>query len=285
MNVAVTQYDSTDVVIDVPTEVDYIEDEDKYWEYEGAPEVKTIDRNEGAIVDATSLLYKSNQANIYSTIEQKDNTLFLGNYINNNSINNIPAIMESAIEDETKLAVFEAARKIEIELSTSNTQYPYIPDMTASSQEKRLFKKGETYLLGLVFVNNTGTWSSVYYLGDDKGKWNPVIEPQLHVDTNNKTYYDKSIWGCVLSEALTTELSSLGIVGVIPVYAQKTSHNIKCQGFLSPTLSSSSRSTSESITSQYSWFYRDFHKESNQDATLPSTPRTSVEIQNIDGIP
>lgn len=174
MNVAVTQYDSTNVVIDDPTS-DYIEeDENKYWEYQGAPEVKTVDRNEGAIVDSSSLLFKSNQANIYTTIEQKDNTLFLGNYINNNSINNIPAIMETAVNDDNKIAVFDMARKITLELSTANEQYPYIPDMTASSQMKRIFKKGETYLLGLVFINNTGTWSTVQYLGDDKGKWSPL---------------------------------------------------------------------------------------------------------------
>ena len=285
MNVAVTQYDSTDVVIDDPTS-DYIEeDENKYWEYQGAPEVKTVDRNEGAIVDSSSLLFKSNQANIYTTIEQKDNTLFLGNYINNNSINNIPAIMETAVNDDNKIAVFDMARKITLELSTANEQYPYIPDMTASSQVKRIFKKGETYLLGLVFINNTGTWSTVQYLGDDKGKWSPLSngsEITLHEEQNGTVYYDKPAKGCVLSEALTTELSSLGIVGVIPVYAQKTAHNIKCQGFMSPTMSSSSRISSETIDAQYSWFYRNFEKTGGLNKTLPTTPREDVEIQNLE---
>lgn len=82
----------------------------------------------------------------------------------------------------------------------------------------------------------------------------------------------------MLSEALTTELSSLGIVGVIPVYAQKTAYNIKCQGFMSPTMSSSSRISSETVDAQYSWFYRNFEKTGGLNKTLPTTPREDVEI-------
>jgi hypothetical protein len=39
----------------------------------------------------------------------------------------------------------------------------------------------------------------------------------------------------------------MGVIAVIPVYAVKNSHRIMCQGFLSPTLQSSTRLNGESI--------------------------------------
>lgn len=277
INVVISQYSTVNPVIDIPEDAEYIDDEDyAYWNIPGAMTVSAVDRNNGAVVDPTSVLYKSNQANIYSTIEQKDNTLFLGNYKNNNTVNDIKDIVTSAVSDANKFGRFYGLRKIEINTSSTGS-YPYIPDMTSNSQQKRFFKKRESYLLGLVFINKTGTWSTVNYVE----KWNPIADPTLLIDgITNKTYYNKVVRGYVLSSAFTTELSSRGIIGVIPVYAAKNNHNVKCQGYLSPTLKSLSRNNNESLDAQYSWFYRDDFTAT----ALPSgnTNRFNVEIQNMD---
>lgn len=278
IDLVVTQYGTLNPDITIPTDADYIT-EDEYWDVPGAATVSAVDRNNGAVVDPTSVLYKSNQANIYSTIEQKDNTLFLGNYKNNNTINNISALVESALQDNTKMGMFYGLRRID--LNTSSSQYPYIPNLLDNSQQKRIFKKGEEYLLGLVFISNTGTWSTVHFIE----KWSPVADPSVQKETVNgatKYYYNKIARGCVMSSAFTSELSSMGIIGVIPVYATKNAHNVKCQGFLSPTLTSNLRTSTETLAAQYSWFYRDF---SSSASTLPmnNDTRTSIEIQNLDG--
>lgn len=253
--------------------VDVEEEKRKYWNSENVFSV--IDNNEGAVIDATSLLYKSNEANIYSTLEQKDNTLFLGNYINNNTINDIHAKMNAAIaEDEDVIQLAEGIRKIYIDTSSS-TYYKYVPNLLQNSQQKHLFKKGEEYILGLVFVNKAGNWSTVYPLrniynhNDDlfSNVWVPSTEPCLYNEVNEenneeKYYYHKPVEICWLSKELVHELSVNGIIGIIPVYAAKNNHKVLCQGYLSPTLSTEKRKTNEGVEAQYSWFYRsDFTKE------------------------
>lgn len=231
--------------------------ENKYWEEAGASQtVSVIDTNAGSSVDATSLLFKSNFANIYSTIEQKDGTLFLGNYISNQTINKVHQVMGSYIGTE-KILCKEGIRKVPV-LYKDSQDYPYIPNMLQSSQQKRIFKPGETYALGIVFVDKNGTWSSVYYLGDIKGKWSVSrsLEPHL-ISSGGETFYNKPVQFVVLSQEVTNALSSLGVVAAFPVYAVKQSNTIMCQGFLSPTLQSSMRNINEAVESQYSWFYRD----------------------------
>lgn len=270
---------------DLPTDAD--DAEDKYWEGAGTTGSFVItDTNEGSLIDSTQLLFKSNFANIYNTIEQKDGTLFLGNYINENSINNVHDVMNSYIGTD-KILTANGVRKIDVNLS-GNSDYAYIPDMTQNSQQKRVFKYGETYALGLVFVYKTGTWSSVYYLGDTKGKWfinDHNLEPGLIQDSETgRTYYNKPVRYCVLSQDVTNALSAIGIVAVIPVYAVKNSHTIMCQGFLSPTLQSYIRNTSESIDGQYSWFYRSKFAKSSSEYLPNGIDGGSdlKEIQNLD---
>lgn len=292
VNIYIMQYGTSSgddpEIPDVPVDAD--EAEDKYWEGEGSTGSFIItDTNEGAIIDSTQLLFKSNYANIYNTIEQKDGTLFLGNYINENTINNVHDIMNLYIATD-KIVTSEGVRKIPVNLSGAS-DYSYIPDMTQNSQQKRVFKYGETYALGLVFVYKTGTWSSVYYLGENrdvesKGKWtisNPLQEPSL-ISEGGSYHYNKPVKYCVLSEEVTNALAAQGVIAVIPVYAVKNSHRIMCQGFLSPTLQSSSRQTAEAIQAQYSWFYRNAFTRS-QAEYLPSgieAPSDQMEIQNLD---
>lgn len=260
------------------------ESENKYWEGEGTNSpVSIIDTNGGAAVDSTSLLFKSNFANIYSTLEQKDNTLFLGNYISNQDINRVHELMDSFMGTD-KILVKEGIRKNYIE-NVSSQDYSYIPNMKQNSQQKRIFKPGETYALGLVFVDKNGTWSSVYYLGDTFGKWrvSASLEPHL-IENSGRQYYTKPVRFTILSQEITNALYSLGVVAVIPVYAVKQSNTIMCQGFLSSSMQSSTRLTGEAVDAQYSWFYRTRFKTSSPEY-LPSGLEggsESKEIQNLD---
>lgn len=265
--------------------------ETKYWEApEGETylEVMAVDNNEGADVDPTSLLYKSNDANIYATLEQKDNTLFLGNYLNNNTINKVHETVGELLSSNADCMKFvEGYRRVEVKLN-GNEGYPYVPDLYQDSQQKRLFKKGEEYALGLVFVNKTGDWSSVYHIDNipNTGNvWAPKIEPVLSNEGNGVGHYDKSVGICWLSGEMTDSLSQMDIIGVIPVYASKTSHKVLCQGYLSPTLQSSKRNTGEGIEAQYSWFLRSkLTTATDQQLDAGNSDNlnfANVEIQNL----
>lgn len=208
--------------------------------------VFAIDTNSGEDYDSTSLLFKDNSANIYNTLEAKDNTLFLGNYQNSNfslQINQNSSVFENlSIEEITKEVPFA-----NLSLST----YDYVPDLTISSQDKKLFKKGEKYSLGLVFIKNNGVKSSVFYIGD----YEPSSEPTTGI-RNNAYYLSKPIAYTVFNTTIVNKLKSLGVIGVIPVYAKRPLHKIIGQGFLNPTISSRDRKNAENLDTQYNWFQR-----------------------------
>lgn len=205
-----------------------------------------VDNNTGEDYDSAALLFKDNTANIYSTLEAKDNTLFLGNYLNTN----FSLQIHSAIGNLASIGIYDSRISVPLAFSSSSV-YSYIPNMTLNSQTKRLFKKGETYSLGLVFIRKNGVKSTVFYIGD----YLPSADPVL-VSSEGKYSIEKSQAYITLSSTLLAKLRSADVIGVIPVCAQRSSHKIICQGFLNPTISSKDRKNSENLTSQYNWFQR-----------------------------
>lgn len=213
---------------------------------EGSGDFVIVDTNTGEDYDSAALLFKDNAANIYSTLEAKDNTLFLGNYLNTN----FSLKIHNTIGDISSIDISE--NSISVPLATHNTStYSYTPNMALSSQMKRIFKKGETYSLGLVFIRKNGVKSTVFSIGN----FSPSADP--YVEKLGYNYFMKKCCASVsLSTAFLTKLRSIDVIGVIPVCAQRSSHKIICQGFLNPTVSSRDRKNSENLTSQYNWFQR-----------------------------
>lgn len=205
-----------------------------------------VDTNTGEDYDNAALLFKDNAANIYSTLEAKDNTLFLGNYLNTN----FSLQIHNSIGSLASIGIYDG--RISVPLATRNSSvYSYTPDMTLNSQEKRVFKKGETYSLGLVFIRKNGVKSTVFYIGD----YMPSVDPSV-VSSGDSYSMQKSQAFVTLNSALLNKLRSVDVIGVIPVCAQRSSHKVICQGFLNPTISSKDRKNSENLTSQYNWFQR-----------------------------
>lgn len=255
--------------------------ENKYWEGAGtADAVSVLDTNLGTPIDSTALLYKSNYANIYTTIEQKDGTLFAGNYTNTQWTSNIYSIMDNAINND-RVNIIESKRNIYIK--TSSQDYSYIPDLTQNSQQKHIFKRNEDYAIGYVFVTKEGFWSSVYYPGKTKGIWKVFTsEEEIHLQTSNGSqFYEKPVLLTVFSKDVNNALYAAGIRAVIPVYAIKQVYSTKCQGFLSPSIECNMRVENETIDAQYSWFYRNYFSYSREQLSSGTSSIKDVEIQNL----
>ena len=205
-----------------------------------------VDTNTGEDYDSAALLFKDNAANIYSTLEAKDNTLFLGNYLNTN----FSLQIYNSIGSLASIGIYDG--RVSVPLATRNSSvYLYTPNMTLNSQEKRIFKKGETYSLGLVFIRKNGVKSTVFYIGD----YMPSADPS--VGNSEESYFmQKPQAHITLNSTLLDKLRSVDVIGVIPVCAQRSSHKVICQGFLNPTISSKDRKSSENLTAQYNWFQR-----------------------------
>ena len=225
-------------------------EQEDYWS--NGPVYTLIDRNEGSDMDATALLFKQTQSNAYSTIEQKDNTLFLGNYTTLNPFQTIFNYL-----DNQQFQWEDSSKQIPLNITTSS--YGYVPDLQQSSRDKRIFKKGENYLLGFVLVYNNGYRSPVYYYD----KWEPGLEPFVQQitapedsDTKYSYFYNKPIYKITFPTSVVEYLSQQNIIGVLPVCAINTSYNILCQGFISPTMQNQMRTDNNEIVAQYSWYYR-----------------------------
>lgn len=238
--------------------------------------VIVIDINNGEDYDSTSLLFKDNPANIYSTLEAKDNTLFLGNYQNTNFSlkikNNVPF---------DGLSIFNSTKTVPFANKSTHT-YEYVPDMTISSQDKKLFKKGETYSLGLVFIKKNGVKSSVFYIGD----YAPPVDPTIAITSDNKYELVKPRAKVFLTGIILQKLISLDVIGVIPVYAKRSTHKVICQGFLNPTISSVDRKNAENLDAQYNWFQRlninNSDKALGEGESLSTTDRVEFQCRDDD---
>lgn len=256
-------------------------DEQKdYWS--DGPVYTFIDRNEGSDMDATALLFKQTQSNAYSTIEQKDNTLFLGNYTTLNPFQTIFNYL-----DNQQFQWKESSKQISLNITASS--YGYVPDLQQSSRDKRIFKKGENYLLGFVLVYNNGYRSPVYHYG----KWKPGLEPFVQQvtapegnDTKYSYFYNKPVYKITFPTSVVEYLSQQNIIGVLPVCAINTSYNILCQGFISPTMQNQMRKDNNEIVAQYSWYYRQIPNTSDS-IFLPyrvggSGKNPNLEFQYLD---
>ena len=239
--------------------------------------VSIIDRNEGTLVADSEALFKFGQANIYSTLDAKDNTLFLGNYSTQYNIKELFLQIQQKLaiaRDEDELIGEEELDTTDCNWTVSSDTTKYNPQTALSSQQKRFFKCGETYQLGLVFILKNGYRTPVYYVGE----WNP---------SSNPTHSKRPIYKVTIND-INTILSLYNennIIGIVPVYAINNDHNVLCQGFVSPTISFEKRKTEEGLDAQYSWFYRDGRLDTlnnySIDGYVPNSTPYLIEVTNM----
>lgn len=111
-------------------------------------------------VASTDIMFLGGNTITASTIEQKDNTLFLGN------ISSKKEDIISAIKSVKNKGTLKFCIKRSFVESSNNQYYPYAPEMDSSSINKTTFKYLEWYRFGLQVQLPTGEWSSTVYLGD-----------------------------------------------------------------------------------------------------------------------
>lgn len=191
------------------------------------------DNNIGEYVEPSFLNISNNrvESKVFNTITKKDNVLFLGNY----SIKHVGHIsIENLFNNigETKNFSIVSEDKYIYNYIKDSGDSTYTPNMALSYDDICCFKRGETYLLGLVFKFNDGTNSSVLYVGE----YSPTSDPIVNYNSPN-AYLKKKIPTTKLSSELCSKLYDNNIVGVFPVIARTSEQeNVICQGYLGKTL-------------------------------------------------
>lgn len=217
---------------------------------------------------------------VYLFIQKGD-----GDYVIN-SMSHSQKIETEQILKETSLSINTKYKKIPLTVNTDDS-YNYLPNLKLSSQDKKLFKAGEHYILGMVFVYEDGTRSNIYFLPSTENQiqgfseWVPNVEPYIYKKEDNY-YFNKEVMVLTIKNSLSNFLkNNLKIIGIIPVYFPRMYHRILCQGFLNPTLKNSAIEKSLNINSFYDWFYRDALYPNNY--VFSNHKNTEILTENSEG--
>ena len=244
----------------------------------------------GDSVDPTELLYKGGESLIAQTIEQKDNTLFLGNIQTERKF----------LKDSYKSAIQYVASRIGT--GETRTFYPtvvtkgdyvyhnqltsYIDTLHTKSVPCGGFKRGDYYRCGIQFQYKDGRWSDPIFLNDE------VVTEKPSINTTNDTIsvpiikYKLGNYNGILTTLYNDGYRRVRPVVVFPSLQDRVTI---CQGVVCPALAFDNDCTrgrvGEVITitsilkGQSSWYFRpkiNYNLINNSDGTC-SPDSTSID--------
>ena len=220
----------------------------------------------GDSIDPTELLYIGGEEVIFSTMTQKDNTLFLGD------IKIKRKVLDSTIRDyfRGKNITFSAYNK-DISSPEAKGFYPYDNQLKMNSYQFKTFKYLEYYRFGIQAQHYTGKWSEPIWIND--------VRNTIHINT---TFYSSNNISLPVAEftlsdsTIINRLLSNGYIRIRPVVVYPTINDREaiCQGILCPTVYNVSDRYGNSPFAQSSWFtrpnapfdeYKAFHYSQNDE--------------------
>lgn len=236
-------------------------------------EVKSITENyvsytdvgiSGNTVDPTELLYKGEGGISVGTMEQKGNTLFLGNiktdivseedklrkYFEETGPTNIVSLPPSTSSNDIRRF---------IPASITGDSYKYGNQLTAYDENGYSvpcggFKKGDYYRCGVQFQDAVGKWSSPIWIKDVQigARCSLEINQAIQRETG---YINVPIIKGSISEGNVTAIKGKGYVKVRPVivFPNIQDRVTICQGVLNKTMKQD-----DSSYYQSSWFFRPY---------------------------
>lgn len=223
--------------------------------------------NLGYTIDPTNLLYVGGEIIKAGTLNQKDNTLFLGNIsvekldaggIELSSRMTVEESLQVLSDENLKFSTSDEGDDTDFKLRINNGstgEYPYRNQLDGNSREFKIFKRGETYRCGLQFQHATGKWSSPIWLKDIKNDIKPSgyydTEAPIEVTTGKPVF-------TLDNESIINSLIEEGYKAVRPVvvYPTDADRDIICQGVINPTVFNVKDRQDGTTYAQASWFFR-----------------------------
>ena len=222
------------------------------------PKVQVVDTNTFVNTLASSdVMFLGGNTIIAKTIENKNNTLFLGNI--EEMTTNVVSVLKDSYFNNPDNYTLEFVYKPQEILDSDNIYYKYSPNLEDSVHTK-YFKYLEWYRVGIQFQLHTGEWTSVIYLKDIqcnlpiKNASDQIYEEIYGVylgdnkeEADNYDYFIKNPKGqsiytpiikCSLSNGINNIFSEYNIKGWRLTIAEHSSlsRTVKAQGLLLPTL-------------------------------------------------
>lgn len=229
----------------------------------------------GDIIDNTELLYLGGNTICPNTFEQKDGTLFIGNYtINNNDISE-----ETAIKIRNLLGnkLGFKYRATSISYKGKNDYYNYEGQLGESDVAG--FKYMEWYGVAIQFQNKNGRFSSPIYLGSTRNYFPPrIIDYNLSEEVGvNRGELNLDIDITELVKIIDTNIwVKARLLIVNPTNSLKT---VLCQGIISSTVFNYRDRYNNAPFTMSSWRMNSLGKHLN---SLFANSISWGEIQNIE---
>lgn len=223
--------------------------------------------NTGDLIDPSELLLKNTDKVKVGCIEQKDNTLFVGNV----------TVLRNLLPDLSlgrATAVGTSTRSIKADSANTAARYTYSNQLNASESSEdgeyyttqcSGFKKGDYYRVGVQFQHNTGYWSDPVFIRDCRIKTSPSTNESENIISLPSI--DVLVPYEMISKVVEEGYLRARPVVVFPDYQDRVT---VCQGIANTTISSDNLLNSSSIVWS-SWFFRPLynHKSVPQDVDHP----------------
>ena len=204
----------------------------------------------GDTVDPMKLLYIGGEDIVAHTIEQKDNTLFLGN-IEINRSNLTQEFKDEGIEQFGEAQ--SNIRTVKLDEYTNPKSF-YINNHQMIKGNTSGFKSNERYRIGIQFQYKNGKWSEPLYIKDT------VIthKPDLINDKDEGQILKVPCIDITIPQDIVSFASDRGYVKVRPVvvYPQIQDREVIAQGMLCPTVFNVGNRKNNTPFVQSSWFIR-----------------------------
>lgn len=225
------------------------------------------------VVDATSLLYLGSQNVKPGTLTHKDQTLFLGDLksVGRDGYGDLESLIRQYmfVPRQGQLVPFES-NSIQFMYSddtVSNGEVGNIPFKTGESESAHecqleltssqicSFKGEEKYRFGLVFFDESGAASDVFWIGDKTNHLYPII------DAGNQKIR-RIVAKCTIpSQVVTYAKNTLNLKSAQLVIAEASyaDRSVKAQGILNPTMFNVWERYNGRVYSVPSWISRPKH--------------------------
>ncbi len=204
----------------------------------------------GATMDYMELLYKGGTVFSAKTLEQKDNTLFLGNITLFNNQEEFETIKAAFHPDEGNVSITTTLKTIS-GLANSSVNSGYFYPFSDKEEEMLYYRGGNYYRFAVQFKDKYGFWSDPVWVGDVQ---QTNLKPNLKPD--GKTFEVPIFQFTISSEAFTL-LNNSTYVGwrVLVKYPDEIDRVIAAQGVVCPTVFNPKDRNSDVSYAEPYWSY------------------------------
>lgn len=236
-----------------------------------------------------SSLYKSDLSAY--TLSSKDNTLFIGNIVDNrgraditlreNCLNLIDKGSDNSESISTVIDFELSSGEDNIPYGQAVGEYPYSSTLSYPENRVTSFKGGEKYRFALQFISDKGIRSQAFWIGD---KTNPVY-PEMYYDSRSYEFsIRRPLAKCTVPAGIleTAYANGYRYVQLFRSEASYYDRGILAQGVCSPTVFNLQDRYNNSPFAQSSWFFRP--KNSRIQASHMSSVNASSSSWAIDSL-